>query len=228
MARSGQAVPAGGRVVQDHPGVDDREVGDGAPDHGGVAERDHARGDVAGDHRAGADEGAGADAHVGQDGHVDADLRARADPGAGHQLGGSLVAGVQVVGDRDPGGEEHVVFEFGVLRHVAVAVDLDPVPDPAAVVHHGVAPDGHVVAELAAFADDHAVAGLQPAPDRGAVVQDGPGPEPGSGPEDQRPGVAARHRVPDDHAGVAAGRRAARVTRHRRAPGRRSVARGCR
>src|SRR5262249_51371674 len=150
-----------------------------AADNSGIAERDSSCGYVAGDHGSGPDQSASANADVRKDGHVDANLRPGADPGAGHQLGRTLVTRVEVVGDRYSGGEKNVVFKLGVLGYVAIAVNLHAIPDTAAVVDDAVAPDRDVVADLASFPDDDAVPGLQARPDRRAVVEHGSRPEPG-------------------------------------------------
>ena len=100
-------------------------------DFGGVAVGHRAGGDVPGDEASGSDHGAFADGDVGQDRDVAADLGALLDRGTLHAGQGVRGAGVGVVGHDHARRQEHVVLEGGPLRDVAVAMDLDVVPDAA-------------------------------------------------------------------------------------------------
>src|SRR5712691_312973 len=119
-----------------------------------VAEGDHAWRQVPGYDRSGADHRPRADIDVRQDRDVDADLRSWSDLRPAHHRRGAGVAGVQIVGCRHARREERVVADLRELSDVAIAVDLDPVTDPAAVVDHRVGPDTDVVTKHAVFPYD--------------------------------------------------------------------------
>jgi hypothetical protein len=170
--------------VHDHSPIDIGQFRDHAARHSGVAEGHHRCWYVARDNRASPDERAGANADEWQNGHIDANLRSGANPRTSHSLGRAKVTWVEIVGDRHPRREKDVVFEFGILGDIAIAVDFHAVPDVAAVIDDAVAPDRDVIADIAAFPDDNAMPGLQAPPYRRAVVEHGSRPEPSPGPKD--------------------------------------------
>ena len=57
--------------------------------------------------------------------------------------------------------DEHLVFDFGVLRNVNIRMDSNAVPDLAAVVYDRVGPDAEMVSYGVFFTEDDVVAGLE-------------------------------------------------------------------
>jgi hypothetical protein len=74
---------------------------------------------------------------------------------------GIRTAGMKIVRQSNPGGDEHIVLYGGELGDIDLVMNLDAVPDPATVVDNGVVPDTEAIADFIFFPDNDIVARLQ-------------------------------------------------------------------
>lgn len=110
------------------------------------------------------------DRDPGQDTAIHADLSSPLDYRSPHALKGVRASGMNIVRKPYPRPNENVVLNYGELRNIHVAMNLDIVAYRAAIVDDGVAPDPKIVPYSVLLPDEHIVPRLQIGADAAAGI----------------------------------------------------------
>ena len=137
------------------------EITNIAYDLGRATVSDHTGRDIPGNDTSSADYAVLTDDHPGEYGAINAYLSSLINIGTSHTFQRVGAAGMNIISQRNPGGQKNVVLDDSELGNIDLVMYLDITSYATTVVDYGIVPDTEIISYVVFLSDNHIMSSLQ-------------------------------------------------------------------